>query len=230
MSSYFKIKISSNIMLLITVLNIFIEIKVQAFELFGTAEKSYESTIPELKKYVDFIKKDARCEIAIVTISRPKVEGFMTGVISVVRCIGGVVFSKGTINEKSGCAAFYLNQNTLDVKPFNQNGFYQTYFNFVENKSCKDSFIDLLNQKTVRRSNVEKFLLRDQGSFPIIKYEPVLIYSSQKYFTDWYVKEKINFEKEAKEEYQDAKKSDFKGYDPKPKEPITVENTLIEKK
>jgi hypothetical protein len=94
-----------------------------------------------LAKMKSVIQKDGRCEFAVVALPKDKSDEhfFPRAVV----CVGMVVLDEGTMKERKGCTAFYLNTYELYTMPL-----MQAYgYNMAENKACNaDGFEAVMNE------------------------------------------------------------------------------------
>lgn len=194
---------------------IFYNSPVFALDLAGVFSSGcYETKASSLQKYLHFIKKDGRCELAIAVMPRPsaseKVRAIMEYHPADIHCIGTVSYGSG-IEESSGCGAFYLsplsaNTSTIGTRPA-----------IITGRNCKDAWNDLIKMKLFwfRSGPVEDFIAgplfghRTDDNSPTsqVDYEAetVLIYSKYRNLTNWYFAKKKQVEADMLANYQAAK-------------------------
>ncbi len=102
-----------------------------------------------------------------------------------VICAGDMELGKGTIRERTGCSAFFLNLETLKMTPVTTFG-----FNMVDNKKCVDGGFEVLMNKVLYTDSTEgldkpgkKVLVSEAFDRPFLStysdHEVVLIFSER---------------------------------------------------
>lgn len=188
-----------------------------AFDLFGSSK--YETKLPELQKYLDFVKKDGRCDLAVAIIPRSSATKILKGIYerypSILRCVGDLTFHEGTIKEFSGCTAFHLSPTNKLMSSFVPPSYGGDY-NVTKGKKCSATFDELVKTPLgpMIRLEVGKVLSGEEGygGTPLFggrgadfESESFLIYSTDQKYTDWYFKEKKAMEANFKAAYPKAK-------------------------
>lgn len=203
---------------LLSITFILVATPVQAFDLFGS--NAYETKDPALQKYLEFVKKDGRCDFAVAIAPRSSSTKIQRSIYdrysSILRCIGKVTFREGTINEISGCTAFYLdptNKRTSSFLPPQFGGDYS----IAKGKGCSEAFDELVRMPVRHYTSISVGSIlsgkEGLGGTPLygghgadLESESFLIYSNNKKFTDWYFSEKLKTEEEIRKVYLKAKK------------------------
>lgn len=153
-----------------------------------------------LAKMRTVIEKDDRCEFAVVTIptKRDQKALWPTGAV----CVGTVGFNMGTMREKVGCTAFYLDANQLLQSSLMPN----LDYNMAEGKKCRQGGFeavmdDLLftdNTVSPKKRVPVKWAFSSPYRLPDSGFDVQLIFTG-KYlgkFRDWFEKERSAYREE----------------------------------
>lgn len=150
-----------------------------------------------LEKMKSVIEKDDRCEFSVVTIpkDRTRKDVWPRGAV----CVGTIGFNQGTMKERSGCGAFYLNTNNLIMSSLIP----QLDYNMAENKKCRlggfeavmDDLLFTDNTVTPSKRVPVKWAFTSAYRLPDSEFDVQLIYVNQtvEKFRDWFTKEKANY-------------------------------------
>ncbi len=196
------------------VCNLLLGVQLQAFDLPSFSE-THEPKDSRAQKYLDFVKKDGRCEMAIAVVARSSGTKIMKSLrekhYSAIRCLGDVTLSPGTIQEVSGCAAFLLSPVNKDFFPLVPRS-YGGGINMIQKKKCAVAFKELLEQGPILGHTVNDYLSGESGfdipgsslsggSGADYEAETILLYSRRKLYTDWYFAEKKKVEERLRTKY-----------------------------
>lgn len=166
-----------------------------------------ESLDGRLAKMRAVIQKDGRCEFAVVAIPKDKTDTKFFPRAAV--CIGDIVVDQGTMKEKSGCAAFYLNVYELYTQPL-----VPAYgFNIAEGKKCSSGgFETVMNDLLLTDNTGDKPRRVPVKSAFFYPYklngdEMKILIDGQSKFRHWYDKERTAYaaEEDARERSPRAK-------------------------
>ncbi|HEX7673145.1 MAG TPA: hypothetical protein VF412_03190 [Bdellovibrio sp.] len=110
-----------------------------ALLLFGASLSAKAGSLDEyMEKMKSVIEKDGRCEFAVAQVpSGDRKEQTMLWP-KVVACLGDITVAAGTMNEKSGCGAFYFNPFTLKIDGVGSNG----RMKIANGKKCVDGGLE----------------------------------------------------------------------------------------
>ncbi len=192
-------------------LSVLFSASANALDLSSLLGKSgtYSTKSGELQKSVQVIIKDNRCSFATIAWPRPNAPKVMANIIlndtSLFTCVGDLVFSAGTLQEKKGCGAFILNGNDLMTQSIAPKvSGYQ-----MVSKNCADGgFEELVNMKVFRFTVGGHLLQADTDAF---NGESIVLYSDNPKYLTWYKTAKIKKETETKKDLADyrAKHGEF---------------------
>lgn len=187
------------------------KLSIIAITLFMYSAVSNANTLQNyINKMRNIVEKNGMCDFAVTPIPYGKQETREELFPGSVLCIGDVSYNKGTMNEKNGCAAFYL-----DVFHLTTHGLLAylgpVYTNrkfIVESKTCSNGgFEELMGQKLgPLNDHVSDAFLKAALQVQTV-FKPVFVYekpsSSNKYKT-WFDKGREQYlaEQEMKDKKQ----------------------------
>lgn len=152
-----------------------------------------------LSKMRSVLQNDDRCEFAVVTIPKDRNQKNLWPRGAV--CAGTLVFNKGTMKEKNGCAGFFINANDLMVSPLQP----QLDYNLIDGKKCESGGFDSLMSDLLFTDNTvsptKKVLVSwafvSAYRLPDGQFSVQFLFGSKKY-QEWFDKERSSFLKTQK--------------------------------
>lgn len=163
---------------------------------WGFESNFYESKNPDLAKLVSVVKKDGRCAFATVEWFRPNAPKVLENIFrrsaTSVICAGDIVLNEGTLQEKTGCAAFFLDANSLQTRALVP----QFGYNIIENTKCANGgFEKLVNEKVIAGRTVGNSFLKTSDAYG---GEAIVAFADNSQYLTWYKTAKARDEADTK--------------------------------
>lgn len=184
----------------------------------NSAENAYQTSNPELKKFLNVGLKDSRCSFITVSWARPTAPPELLAQsknVHSLKCAGDITVDAGTLRERTGCGAFILDGNTLQTRPFGAS-YYHLDFEIVPKPCASGGFQELVSRQTPAGKIGDLLLSSDDLT------ESILIYSQNASYVDWYKDARIAREDQVKKNLQ----KNIPGYSP-PNSKISSGEPLI---
>jgi hypothetical protein len=182
--------------------------------LFVSAYASADALDDYLSKMKNAIQRDERCEFAMVSVPKKRESKALWPHSAV--CVGGLTLNAGTMQEKSGCAAFVLNVDNLQINPLVD----RLGYNVADGQKCRaggfESVISsgLLNDCATTSNLGKNFADMKCKKIPVIRafaipfvipsnlleQKILFTYQGDPKYIDWFEKERARFLLEEKKD------------------------------